>query len=99
MVFGYDIKFTNRTTCSLSLEIAQYHAENFDGTKPAVFRDDLRTGEVKLIALPPGKSSSAHFNDAAGGFWVTWKTLDAGACSPRNGIIDLNKDNTEIVIK
>lgn len=97
MTIGYDVKIKNHLSVPVIVELAQYHSEGFNGTRPKQFTDDLKIN-ARALSLQPGESQSVHYNSASGGFWLLWKTIEP-ATSRASGVLDFVEGDRVINIK
>jgi hypothetical protein len=95
---SYNVTIENETECTLQLKLQQFHSINFNGTRPRQFTEDLLS-RTELIAVAPGRERTVRFSDSAGGFWVTWQTVDQDSCASSSGVVDLTKRENSIRIK
>jgi hypothetical protein len=80
------------------VEIFQYHAEGFGGTRPKAFTENLRLS-TKSFLVAPGETIKVHYNDATGGFWLLWKRTEPTDIPAASGVIDLTERARVIKIK
>ena len=97
MTIGYDVKVQNQSAIPVKVELAQYHAEGFNGTRPNPFTENLRIS-ARVISLQPGESQTFHYNSASGGFWLVWKTIEPST-NKSSGVLDLVAGDGVINIK
>lgn len=98
LTFGYDIQIQNELSAPAKVEISQYHAEGFDGTRPKAFTENLRLS-TKSFLVAPGETIKVHYNDATGGLWLLWKRIEPTDIPAASGVIDLTERARVIRIK
>jgi len=96
-IFGYDVKIQNRSSELIKIEVAQYHSEEFDGSRPEQFTENLKI-KATVISLQPGETQVVRYNSASGGFWLLWKTVDPPS-KQLSGVVDLVAGERVINIK
>ena len=97
MTIGYDVKINNHLSVPVKVEVAQYHSEGFNGTRPRQFTEDLKIS-ARVISLQSGESQAVHYNSASGGFWLLWKTIEPSS-NKSSGVLDLVEGDRVINIK
>jgi hypothetical protein len=90
LTIGYPVTVMNKLSEPIEVEISQYHANNFNGTQPDKFTDDLIVNK-KRISLYPGEARKIKYTSASGGFWLVWKVLSPPAYSGESGMFSLLK--------
>lgn len=98
LTIGYDIQIQNELSIPAKVEISQYHSEDFDGTRPKAFTENLRLS-TKSFLISPGETIKVHYNNATGGFWLLWKRIEPTGIPAASGIIDLTERARLIQIK
>jgi hypothetical protein len=97
-VRGYTVKVTNLLDTSVVIEFSQYHAEDFGRAQPQVFTSDLHVG-TRQVTIGAGDKTEVVFNDAIGGFWVTWRQIEPEVVEPISRVLDLTRDSLKIRIE
>lgn len=55
-VMGYTVEVSNSLDTTVVIEMSQYHAKHFDGTRPAEFTPDLLGGTTSVTVEPGEKA-------------------------------------------
>ena len=76
MSFSYDVVLKNKLDSRVTVSLRQYHAVEFDGTRPEAWSDDLLSHSTEG-ELASGQVETVTFSDAGGGFWVVWSARDS----------------------
>ena len=98
LTHGFDIEIQNLLSVPATIEISQYHAEGFDGTRPKNFTENLWLS-TEVFSLPPLSSRTVYYNDATGGFWLLWKRKEPTNVPQTSGVLELAERKHIIQIK
>jgi len=97
LIVSFEVEVRNTRDVPAKIELAQFHSEGFNGTRPLAFSDDLKIIE-KTIEVPAHESRIVEFNSAGGGFWLRWRSQDQS--NPRmENIVDLKPGKHIIELK
>ncbi|MDH4163573.1 MAG: hypothetical protein OEW15_12920 [Nitrospirota bacterium] len=91
----YDVTLKNNYSLPIEIELSQYHAANFDGTRPESFTQNLLL-RVERVVVPASKSITVTFYDSAGGFWIAWRVISPESFISKSGVLDLTKSEQSI---
>jgi hypothetical protein len=81
LTYAYRVEVQNELAATVVVELRQYHAPTFNGTRPATWSNDLLVHSHR-DALQSGQRAIKQFNTAGGGFWVVWKVTEYGSAYP-----------------
>lgn len=94
---SYRVALKNNHDAPMEIELSQYHAVNFDGTRPESFTPNLLNG-VKRVVVPATKTTEVSFLDSGGGFWIVWRVISPESLNSKTGVLDLTKSEKSIVL-
>jgi len=87
-VMGSTVEVSNSMDTPVVIEMSQYHAIGFDGTRPPEFTPEL-LGNTTSVRVEPGEEIEVDFNDAGGGYWLVWRQVEPVVDCPPSGILHL----------
>ena len=95
---GFDVQVSNLLPITVTVELVQFHSEDFGPTVPTEFSADLQASKEQ-VTIVAGESRTVHFTGAGAGWWIRWRVVDPPQHSKTAQTLDLLHNQLTIVVQ